>query len=82
MHIIKTIAILFCLVTQYDDFLSAQLGAVYYHVSSLPNDTTERIDWLPPSKSDITSYEVAYSIYETNSNVKSIRLNNDMLYKI
>ena len=73
----KTIAILCCLVTQCNDFLTAQPGAVYFHVSSLPNDTKVRIDWIPPSESDITSYEVAYIIYEANSNVKSSRLNSD-----
>ena len=66
-----------CFIIQCDDFLTAQPGAVYFRVSSLPNDTKVRIDWLPPSESDITSYEVAYLIYEANSNVKSIRLNSD-----
>ena len=65
------------LVTQCDDFLTAQPGTVYFHVSSSSNDTKVRIDWIPPSQSDITSYEVAYLIYEANSNVKSIRLNSD-----
>ena len=50
---------------------------MYFHVSSLPSDTKVRINWIPPSESDITSYEVAYLIYKTNSNVKSIRLNSD-----
>ena len=63
-------------------FPTAQPGAVYLRVSSLPDDTKVRIDWLPPQASNastiITSYEVAYSLYEAvETDIKSVRLNGD-----
>ena len=64
-----------------DHFLTAQPGAVYLHVSSLPADTEVRIDWLPPPGSNtstiITSYEVVYSLYEAVKDTRSVRLNSD-----
>ena len=62
-------------------FLTAQPGAVYLRVSSLPANTEVRIDWLPPPGSNtstiITSYEVVYSLYKAVKDTRSVRLNSD-----
>ena len=52
---------------------------MYLHVSNLLNENEVRIDWDPPLESTmvITSYEVAYSIYEDVNNMRSIRLNSN-----
>ena len=54
-------------------------GAVYFHVSNLPNDTEIRIDWVPPLEpfAVITSYEVVYSVYEAVNNAQRVRLNSN-----
>ena len=53
-------------------------GAVYFHVSSLPNDTEVRIDWVPPLEPStvITSYEVIYSVYEAVNIAQRVKLNS------
>ena len=61
-----------------DHFLTGRPGEVYFHVSSLPDDTKVRIDWLAPTEQTaiITSYQVVYSLYEAVSNIQSVRLNS------
>ena len=58
-------------------FLTEQPGPVYFLVSSLPDETTARVDWNPLAQSTITSYVVAYSVYESVTIAKSIRLHSD-----
>ena len=61
-----------------DHFLTGRPGEVYFHVSSLPDDTKVRIDWLASTEQTtiITSYQVVYSLYEAVSNIQSVRLNS------
>ena len=50
-----------------------------FHVSSLPDDTKVKIDWLPLTDQNtiITSYQVVYSLYQAVGNMKSVRLNSN-----